>query len=303
MTQNIKITIIPDSTTPSKEISIPKKWLFSVFFTVLVMGTAGFYLLFSGILWEKKEDANFRKKLARENFEVTQKILKIKKSSSNLESQVSDLNNEKDEILKLSWNQEPQRKGASNVPWYNPKKLQPTEINMDSIQAQVIKLAAFFDTIYSLMAQFREKTISLPISWPVAKSSFIIRGFGQAIDPFSARKTFHAGVDFAGTPGDPVYSAGNGIIKSLETSPFHGKMIRIRHLKNIETVYTHLKSFKIKKGQNVKRGQQIGSIGNTGMATGPHLHFEVIVDGEKIDPESIFLEERKKTEDLAYGSK
>ncbi|GAA0079243.1 hypothetical protein UT300005_36220 [Clostridium sp. CTA-5] len=99
----------------------------------------------------------------------------------------------------------------------------------------------------------------------------------------------HNGIDIAGNTGDPVIAAYDGTIQEAGQVSGYGNMIKIKHQDNIETIYGHLSSIKVKKGQKVKKGDLIGCVGSTGRSTGPHLHFELRSKGKPINPESYIL--------------
>jgi len=109
-------------------------------------------------------------------------------------------------------------------------------------------------------------------------------GFGIRLDPFSRKMAFHAGVDFKGRIGDVVNASMDGTVSFAGYRGRYGKLIVISHGKGLETRYAHLSRIQVKKGQIVKKGTPIGAIGNTGRSTGPHLHLEVVKNGQKVNP-------------------
>jgi murein DD-endopeptidase MepM/ murein hydrolase activator NlpD len=100
----------------------------------------------------------------------------------------------------------------------------------------------------------------------------------------------HKGVDFAAPTGTPIYAAGDGTIELLGTRSGYGKYIRIRHNGTLSTAYAHMSRYAdLDQGDRVRQGQVIGYVGQTGDATGPHLHYEVLIDGEQVNPLSVDL--------------
>lgn len=135
--------------------------------------------------------------------------------------------------------------------------------------------------------------------WPVDDNE-ITSGFGYRTAPCKQCSADHQGIDFAKKIGTPVYSAMDGIISKIEYAGEYGLHIYIEHIATIntknerwETVYAHLNPnsipLNISVGSLVKGGTQIAEIGNTGLSTGPHLHFELRIEGEKVDPEKYLL--------------
>jgi len=109
-------------------------------------------------------------------------------------------------------------------------------------------------------------------------------GWGIRIHPFYKRLAFHYGLDIANKQGTPVYATGEGEVFHTGYDREYGKVIKIRHKGNYETRYGHLYSFQVAQGDKVRKGQIIALMGNTGMSTGPHLHYEVLVNGSKVNP-------------------
>jgi murein DD-endopeptidase MepM/ murein hydrolase activator NlpD len=115
--------------------------------------------------------------------------------------------------------------------------------------------------------------------------------FGRRKHPILGYTRLHKGLDFAAPRGTPIMAAGNGTIEMATRNGSFGNYIRIRHGNSYKTAYAHLKSYArgIKKGRKVKQGQIIGYIGTTGRSTGPHLHYEVLLSGKQINPQTLKL--------------
>ncbi len=121
-------------------------------------------------------------------------------------------------------------------------------------------------------------------------------GFGARRHPILGYVRMHTGVDWAAPIGTPIIAAGNGVIEKAGWAGGYGKQIIIRHANGYETSYNHQSAFArgIKPGQRVRQGQIIGYLGQTGLATGPHLHYELIVNGTKVDPMRVRLPDGKE---------
>jgi len=131
-------------------------------------------------------------------------------------------------------------------------------------------------------AQVRIPDVSVLTSEPVVNTES--SGFGWRDDPFRHRAKFHAGTDFRGKHGTPVLVAGDGVVRKTGWVGGYGNMILVDHGGGVVTAYAHLRRFLVKPDQVVVAGQPIGQIGATGRSTGPHLHFEVRLDGHPVDP-------------------
>jgi murein DD-endopeptidase MepM/ murein hydrolase activator NlpD len=121
-----------------------------------------------------------------------------------------------------------------------------------------------------------------PNLWPV--EGRITGSFGERIDPFNGEGAFHSGVDISTTYGTPVIAPADGVVDFADFWSGYGRMIEIEHAQGITTRYGHLASFAVTLGQNVRRGQVIGYVGLSGRSTGPHLHYEVWLHDNPVNP-------------------
>jgi murein DD-endopeptidase MepM/ murein hydrolase activator NlpD len=125
--------------------------------------------------------------------------------------------------------------------------------------------------------------ISIPSVQPVGKLSFT-SNFGIRSDPFRGTAAMHAGVDIPGPVGTPIYATADGMVDHADRQGGYGNMVEIDHGKGIATRYGHLSKILVSDGQKVTRGQLIALMGSTGRSTGPHLHYEVRIDGHAVNP-------------------
>jgi len=139
----------------------------------------------------------------------------------------------------------------------------------------------YFDEKGRSMRKFLMKT---PIDGARISSSF-----GNRRHPILGYTRLHSGTDFAAPTGTPIYAAGNGTIQMAQRNGGYGNYVRIRHANGYQTAYAHMRRFGrgIRKGVRVRQGQIIGYVGTTGRSTGPHLHYEVIHNGTKVNPQRI----------------
>jgi murein DD-endopeptidase MepM/ murein hydrolase activator NlpD len=112
----------------------------------------------------------------------------------------------------------------------------------------------------------------------------ISSGFGMRTHPIDGVQKFHTGVDLRGSEGTPILAAESGVVRSAGTRGGYGNAVEIDHGNGVSTLYGHASELGVKPGDHVEKGQQIGEVGMTGHATGPHLHFEVRVEGKPVDP-------------------
>lgn len=126
---------------------------------------------------------------------------------------------------------------------------------------------------------------NLPNGVPLAGSYTLSSEYGMRVDPLTNRSALHSGVDFSAPIGTPVLSAAPGIVtKVVELDPGYGNFIEISHPKGIVTKYAHLNEILVRQFQTLNKGDLIGTVGSTGRSSGPHLHFEILANGEFVDP-------------------
>ena len=121
-----------------------------------------------------------------------------------------------------------------------------------------------------------------PSLWPV--DGRLLGAFGRRSDPFSGEQAFHAGADISAASGTPVRTAADGVVASAEFVSRYGRLVVVDHGGHVQTFYGHLSRFDVIAGQEVRRGQIIGAVGSSGRATGAHLHYEVRLGGNPVNP-------------------
>jgi len=148
------------------------------------------------------------------------------------------------------------------------------------------------DQIYLLSSQAGNMASCLPAVPPICPipgSYRISSSFGGRRDPVYGGWRFHEGIDMASKPGNPVYATGDGVVESVNFRFIgYGNEIVINHGYGYKTRYAHLKTVNVAEGMKVSRGQQIAELGNSGKSTGPHLHYEVIYRGKRVNPYNYF---------------
>lgn len=165
---------------------------------------------------------------------------------------------------------------------------------LDQLKKQMYIQTKSYDEILDMAKDKENMLASLPAIQPVSNKELkrLASGFGMRIDPIQKIKKMHYGTDFSVNKGTPIYATGDGVVKTIRSSfSGYGKQIEINHSFGFVTKYAHLSEFLVKKGQKVKRGQIIAYSGNTGKSTAPHLHYEVIKDGKKVNPVNYFYQD------------
>lgn len=161
-----------------------------------------------------------------------------------------------------------------------------------NLENQVLIHKEGFNRIHKLAHTRSEKLSQIPAIQPIHNHNLIrtASGFGMRIHPVYNVPKLHTGVDFTAKVGTDIYATGDGVVESVKKSyTGYGKHVVIDHGFGYKTLYAHMSRFDVRKGQKVKRGDVIGAVGNTGTSTAPHLHYEVIRNGRKIDPANFFF--------------
>lgn len=144
--------------------------------------------------------------------------------------------------------------------------------------------------ITSLLGQLHEKKNLLACTPSIRPAKgWISSRFGYRISPFTGRRELHAVYDIANREGSPVISPANGVVTFTGKKGAYGNLLIIDHGYGLVSRYGHLQSFDVKKGEKVKRGQKVAKMGNTGRSTGPHVHYEVRLNGMPVNPEKYIL--------------
>ena len=144
------------------------------------------------------------------------------------------------------------------------------------------ELHEYFDDQALLLA-------STPSIWPTR--GWVTSDFGVRLDPYTAERVMHRGLDSATPHGQSVYAPSDGTVVYAGPEAGYGKVLVIDHGYGVKTRFGHLSKLEVKTGDRVKRGQLVGAVGNTGRSTGPHLHYEVRVNGIPENPRKFILEE------------
>lgn len=150
----------------------------------------------------------------------------------------------------------------------------------------VLKLKNTVETVDEIKNYLRiqkDVYVATPKGYPATGD--ITSHFGKRIDPMSGERSFHSGVDIAGSPGSPVRATADGVVSLSGRTEKSGNVVVLEHGCGFRTIYAHNKKNMVKVGQKVKRGDIISYLGSTGKSTGPHVHYEVWKDGRAVDAE------------------
>lgn len=172
---------------------------------------------------------------------------------------------------------------------YSGEVIANTMKKMDLLGRQLALQSKSLDTIQELAKNQEKMLASMPSIKPVRedklqKSMNVLSGFGYRIHPVYKVNKFHAGVDFPARVGTAIQATGDGVVVETGWHSGYGNCVKISHGYGYETLYGHMNKIDVRPGERVKKGQRIGQVGDTGLSTAPHLHYEVHHKGNPINP-------------------
>ncbi len=300
MDKKFRILFYPKDASRVKVFSFSRRFGLLVAGTILVFAGLGIALSVAGFLHERPETYELRKKLAVENRVLSERVGAIVLDMRGLKSDLGRLEEQRINTLMMTGGDyiegEKQQKAASLFSFFPNFSGIKTDISASLERAQ--KISSYFDSTIQLLQRQKDRVDELPTGYPVSTEAILTREFGYSPDPFTGRKALHAGVDFSLRAGAPVFATGGGIVESMERDLLWGNRIKISHGRGVFTTYAHLQDILVRQGQKVVRGDPIGTMGMTGVASGVHLHYELSVHNSKTDPMDYFLPELVLSENL-----
>ncbi len=263
----------------------------AVVFSVLIVIVAYSYL-----------DSPKEKQLRREVSELTLQYDILEQRFEQATSVLRDLQRRDDNIYRVIFEAEPipetvREAGYGGINKYrelenyeNADLMVDANKKLDKLEKQIYIQSKSFDEIFRLAKSKNIMLASIPGIQPVKSTQAnIASGYGYRIHPIYKTTMMHTGIDFTAPTGTPIYAAGNGVIRSVEMNGRgYGNNVIINHGFGYETLYGHMSRINVRNGQKINRGDIVGFVGNTGSSTGPHLHYEVIRNGNKINPINFF---------------
>lgn len=165
---------------------------------------------------------------------------------------------------------------------------------LDEVASRIEAQSNSYEELLNLAMNKAEMLACIPAILPLRQVDLqhISSTFGYRPDPIYKVPKFHSGMDFSASIGTEVYATGDGVVERVEETYWgYGNLVTLNHGYGYKTQYAHLSQFGVKLGEKVKRGQVIGYVGNTGKSTGPHLHYEVLKNGEATDPIYYFYDD------------
>lgn len=232
------------------------------------------------------------------NYEILQKRMSL------AEHVVEDLSRRDNDVYRAVFEAEPipdeiRNAGVGGTDRYekydsydNAELMKRTAERLDQLSKKLVVQSKSYDQLFELARRKEDLLQAMPAIVPIKVSDpgQIASGFGYRVHPVFKTERFHAGIDFTSPIGTPIYATGNGVVERADAeSSGYGLCVRINHGFGYLTLYAHMSKILVTPGQKVRRGQVIGLLGNSGLSTGPHCHYEVHRNGEPVNPIAYFL--------------
>jgi murein DD-endopeptidase MepM/ murein hydrolase activator NlpD len=266
-------------------------------FAGLVIGAIGVVLYAS--FFKDPETA----RLSREVKFLKGQIEELNNQIDTLELFAGDLQEKDDNVYRSIFGAEPypdylRRGGVGGSDRYKDLKgfdnsgdIIETQKRINRLQRALVSQSKSFEDVYELAKSKDTMLKCIPAIQPVSNKDLkrLASGFGMRIHPIYKIAKMHTGLDFTADIGTEIYATGDGVVEAIESKfSGYGQHVVINHGFGYESLYAHMSRVAVRPGQKVRRGQIIGYVGNTGTSTGPHLHYEVMKNGEKVDPAFYF---------------
>jgi murein DD-endopeptidase MepM/ murein hydrolase activator NlpD len=297
--QVFTVIVVSDHSQAVKKFRLPRRWLLNAAWALGVIAILGgativHYFSLLGSSSEnsvlKEENAQLRSQilLVQEKVaHISATLDRVERFDAKLRTAVTQLQDPERNLAigPVGADAEPNASGPAPAGEANlnalPGKLSSLEGEAARQERSLRDLQEYFDDQRSLLA-------STPSIWPTR--GWVTSDFGTRIDPYTAERRMHEGLDIATPIGQPIFSPSDGTVVFTGTEGGYGKVLVIDHGYGVKTRYGHLSEILVHLGDRVGRGDKIALVGNTGRSTGPHLHYEVRVNGVPENPRKFILE-------------
>lgn len=188
--------------------------------------------------------------------------------------------------------------GSSSSHTRNPvldEAIRNHNVRLQSVERRLAFQKQSFEETLDALEKVGDRLAHTPSINPLRDHHMVASGYGWRKDPFTGEQAFHDGLDFPAPTGTDVHAVAAGTVVFAGKRAQYGLTVRVRHGYGYETVYSHLDKIIARKGQKVERGDVLGLVGSTGRSTGPHLHYEVHVNGLTKDPSLYILKSRNRS--------
>ena len=263
-------------------------------FGVVALGTAGVIVLLSSMLYVRNKEANELAAYRAIKAQQEQKLQELAKNTEAVQKQLAVLHKIENQVREQMKKSGMELPGKSELAEKNGGKGGPSKTKVSDLvvlqeqnallQKNLQASTHDWDNLLASIKAENYRNEVTPNLWPL-DGGYVSSDFGSRANPFDGYSSdYHPGIDIAENYGAPVYASASGYVQRAGWYGGYGKYIKISHDYGYATAYGHLSSIEISAGDYVSKGQIIGYVGSTGYSTGPHLHFEVLLYGEQVNP-------------------
>jgi len=257
------------------------------------------YILAAQLIDSPKE-----KLLRKENNQLKSQYELLNRRMEQATAVLEDIQRRDDEIYRIIFEAEPIAKeireaGFGGVNRYkklegfrNSNLIMESAKVLDQITKQLYIQSKSFDEVLDMAVRKEEMLASIPAIQPVANKELkrMASGYGMRMHPIYKRRKMHTGMDFSAEQGTEIYATGAGkVVHAQKSRRGYGNHVIIDHGYGYKTLYAHMSKINVRRGENITRGTVIGLVGNTGLSVAPHLHYEVIKNGDKVNPINFYF--------------
>ncbi|MBD3314928.1 MAG: peptidoglycan DD-metalloendopeptidase family protein [Chitinivibrionales bacterium] len=277
----IELAIVPEGKARTRYFRIRVVAVVAVVL-VCIGGFVGYCIPFNSLTVNVVEQ-NQKKNLAEQNRKLLKKIHHMAGALKSLEQQIRTLEGRR-KTIENTVSIDHVRESA-----HIERAALPDTIGRAGVLAYIERRHKHLEALALKFKENPDDVVRIPLIYPIEEETAVIARFGEMKDPFTGAVKRHYGIDFAGVRGTPVRATASGKVIKTEVHNAWGRRVTISHGFGFTTVYAHLNSVTVGRGRRVERGDRIGTLGATGLATGPHLHYEIRLHGEPVNPELYFF--------------
>jgi murein DD-endopeptidase MepM/ murein hydrolase activator NlpD len=298
--KSFTLIVVPDRHAEAKRFQVKVAWLVqaAAVIALIIAVSLGLFLHYGQVVSQARENPALRE----ENLKLQSELSVIREQLAHVSATLDRVERFDQKLRAMTLLSDPQRNLAMGPTepapsdtgenqFVRPADAAPAALaqKLDKISAEATRQEQSLQELQEYFQNQRSLLASVPSIWPVR--GWVTSDFGSRLDPYTSERVMHAGLDIAGTAGKEIMSPADGVVVFAGLEGGYGNVVVIDHGYGIKTRYGHLSSFSVKPGERLERGKVFSTMGNTGRSTGPHLHYEVRVNGVAQNPRKFILDD------------
>ncbi|MCA2979751.1 MAG: M23 family metallopeptidase [Myxococcaceae bacterium] len=300
--ESFTLIVVPDRHSEVRRLRLRRAWVIQALVgcSVLALVAVALVVHYGSVVSEAQENPALRD----ENLKLKSEIAVIREQLAHVQGTLDRVERFDQKLRAITLLSDPQRNlamgpteaapaagSADNQFVRSSGQESPATLaaKLDKLSAEATRQEQSLQELQAYFAGQKSLLASVPSVWPTR--GWVTSDFGSRVDPYTSERVMHAGIDIAGPHGKEIIAPSDGTVVFSGLEGGYGNVIVIDHGYGIKTRYGHLASLRVKAGERVKRGDLIAAMGNTGRSTGPHLHYEVRVNGIAQNPRKFILDD------------